>query len=81
MKKHTKRVVPVFATEAAEAKWWFANRDIHAKQMLDAREQGRGADTHEKEVGGKDRGVPEGSGASGGAADCRGGPGFGAKAG
>ena len=36
MKKQTKRVVPMFATEAEEAKWWFEQRDAHAEQTLEA---------------------------------------------
>ena len=36
MNKQTKRVVPVFPSEAAEAQWWFKNRDLHAKQTFDA---------------------------------------------
>ncbi|MFN0103802.1 MAG: hypothetical protein ACKV2U_17180 [Bryobacteraceae bacterium] len=31
-----KRVIPAFATEAEEAKWWFKNRNIHGKQLLAA---------------------------------------------
>lgn len=31
-----KRIVPVFATEAEEADWWFQNRHIHDKDLLDA---------------------------------------------
>src|ERR1700760_4745386 len=30
------RIVPHFDTEAEEAQWWFNNRDLHGKQMLEA---------------------------------------------
>ena len=33
MKNQYKRVVPVFATEAAEADWWYKNRKTHDKQL------------------------------------------------
>ena len=36
MKKQSKRVVPAFATEAEEAKWWHKNRKIHDKQLVAA---------------------------------------------
>jgi len=36
MKKQTKRIVPAFATEAEEAKWWYKNRNVHGKQLLAA---------------------------------------------
>ena len=31
-----KRIVPMFATEAEEAEWWYKNRNIHGKQLLAA---------------------------------------------
>src|SRR5438552_359911 len=40
MKKQTKRIVPVFPTEAEEAEWWYKNRKIHDKQLLDAVKSG-----------------------------------------
>lgn len=33
--KQSKRVIPAFASEAEEAKWWFKNRGIHGGQLLD----------------------------------------------
>jgi hypothetical protein len=36
MKKQTKRIVPVFATEAEEADWWYKNRKLHGEQLLAA---------------------------------------------
>jgi predicted DNA binding CopG/RHH family protein len=38
--KHPKNVVPVFATEAEEADWWYKNRNTHGKQLLDAVKNG-----------------------------------------
>jgi predicted DNA binding CopG/RHH family protein len=44
MKKQThkqpKRVIPVFATEAEEAKWWYRNRGVHGEQLLAAVKNG-----------------------------------------
>jgi predicted DNA binding CopG/RHH family protein len=44
MKKQTqkqpKRVMPVFATEADEAKWWHRNRGVHGEQLLAAVKNG-----------------------------------------
>ena len=40
MKKQTNRIVPVFPTEAEEAEWWYKNRKIHDKQLLDAVKSG-----------------------------------------
>ena len=40
MKKPTKRTVPRFATEAEEADWWYKNRHIHDKQLLEAVKSG-----------------------------------------
>ncbi len=34
--KKTKRVMPVFATEAEEAAWWYENRRQHGKETLEA---------------------------------------------
>jgi predicted DNA binding CopG/RHH family protein len=34
MEKQPKRVMPVFATEAEEAQWWYQNRNLHGKQLL-----------------------------------------------
>jgi len=31
-----KRVLPVFATEAEESKWWFKNRGIQGEELLAA---------------------------------------------
>jgi predicted DNA binding CopG/RHH family protein len=36
----TKRIVPMFATEAEEAEWWYKNRNIHGKQLLVAVKSG-----------------------------------------
>jgi len=36
MKKQTNRIVPAFATEAEEADWWYKNRHVHDKQLLEA---------------------------------------------
>jgi len=36
MKKQTKRIVPWFATEEEEADWWYKNRKVHDKELLDA---------------------------------------------
>ena len=36
----TKRIVPMFATEAEEAEWWYKNRKIHDKQLLAAVKSG-----------------------------------------
>ncbi len=36
----TKRAAPTFATEAAEAEWWFKNRNIHGKRLLAAVKSG-----------------------------------------
>jgi hypothetical protein len=38
--KKTKRLVPMFATEAEEAEWWYKNRKIHDKQLLAAVKSG-----------------------------------------
>jgi hypothetical protein len=38
--KQPKRVVPVFATEAEEADWWYKHRNTHGKQLLDAVKNG-----------------------------------------
>ncbi len=40
LEEQPKRVVPAFATEAEEADWWYANRNIHSKQMLAAVKSG-----------------------------------------
>jgi predicted DNA binding CopG/RHH family protein len=40
MTKQTKRVVPKFATEAEEAEWWYKNRELHGKQLLEAVKSG-----------------------------------------
>lgn len=40
MKKKTKRVVPVFATGAEEAGWWYENRKIHDRQLRTAVKSG-----------------------------------------
>jgi predicted DNA binding CopG/RHH family protein len=32
--------VPTFATEAAEAEWWYKNRNIHGEQLLAAVKSG-----------------------------------------
>jgi hypothetical protein len=36
MKTPTKRIVPRFATEKEEADWWYQNREVHGKQLLEA---------------------------------------------
>src|SRR6202521_4980 len=36
----TKRIVPMFATEAEEAAWWHKNRNIHGKELLAAVKSG-----------------------------------------
>jgi hypothetical protein len=38
--REIKRAVPVFATEAEEAEWWYQNRKIHDKQLLTAVKRG-----------------------------------------
>jgi predicted DNA binding CopG/RHH family protein len=40
MEKQPKRVMPVFATEAEEAQWWYQNRDTHGKQLVAAVKNG-----------------------------------------
>ncbi len=40
MKKQPTRVVPAFATEVAEADWWYENRKIHDKQLRAALKSG-----------------------------------------
>ena len=40
MKKQSKRIVPVFATEAEEAEWWYKNRNVDGKQLLTAVKSG-----------------------------------------
>lgn len=40
IEKQSKLVVPVFATEAEEAKWWYRNRERHGKQFLAAVKSG-----------------------------------------
>ena len=40
MKKLSNRTVPVFATEAEEADWWYQNRNFHGKQLLAAVKSG-----------------------------------------
>ena len=35
-----KDVIPVFATEAEEAEWWYKNRNMHGKQLLAAVKSG-----------------------------------------
>ncbi len=35
------RRIPVFATEAEEAKWWYDNREELAKDFVEARKAGR----------------------------------------
>lgn len=39
--KRSRRVIPVFATEAEEAKWWYKNRSRHGKQLLAAVKNGQ----------------------------------------
>ena len=40
MKKRTHRIVPAFATEAEEADWWYQNRNVHGKELLEAVRRG-----------------------------------------
>jgi predicted DNA binding CopG/RHH family protein len=40
MKKEDKRIVPKFATEAEEAEWWYRNREVHGKELLEAGRSG-----------------------------------------
>jgi len=40
MEKQPQRVIPVFATEAEEAQWWYRNRKLHGKQLLAAVKNG-----------------------------------------
>jgi hypothetical protein len=35
------RRIPVFATEAEEAKWWYENREELAQDFVEARKAGR----------------------------------------
>ncbi len=39
--KKTERTVPMFATEAEEAEWWYKNRNVHGKQLLAAVKSGK----------------------------------------
>ena len=39
-KEQPKRVIPVFATEAEEAQWWYKNRNLHGKRLLAAVKNG-----------------------------------------
>jgi hypothetical protein len=39
--KRPKRGIPVFATEAEEAAWWYKNRNLHGKQLLAAVKNGQ----------------------------------------
>src|ERR1022692_3406525 len=41
-KEQPKRVIPVFATEAEEAQWWYRNRNLHGKELLAAVKNGEG---------------------------------------
>ena len=38
--KQPKRDIPVFATEAEEAEWWYKNRNIHGRQLQAAIKKG-----------------------------------------
>ncbi len=40
IQEQPKRVMPAFATEAEEAKWWYKNRNVHGKQLLAAVKNG-----------------------------------------
>lgn len=40
IEKQSKRVIPIFATGAEEAKWWFKNRSLHGNQMFEAVKSG-----------------------------------------
>jgi predicted DNA binding CopG/RHH family protein len=40
IKKQNKRVIPTFATVGEEAEWWYENRSVHGKQLLDAVKSG-----------------------------------------
>ena len=40
MGKQTKRAVPVFASEAEEADWWFRSRNKHGRELLAAVKSG-----------------------------------------
>jgi hypothetical protein len=72
----TKRIVPMFATEAEEAEWWYKNRNVHGKELLAAVKSGEA-----QILTRSDSGIQEEAGAGGGAADSRGGSGVGSKAG
>ena len=39
-KKHS-ALIPAFATEAEEAKWWFENRGVHGNQMRQSVKSGQ----------------------------------------
>ena len=41
LEKQPKRVIPVFATEAEEAEWWYKNRNQHGKQLVAAVRSGQ----------------------------------------
>ena len=41
MKKQRKRTVPVFASEAEEAAWWYDNRKLHEREFAAAMENGQ----------------------------------------
>ena len=40
MQTRPKRVMPAFATEAEEARWWHKNRSIHGKELFAAVKSG-----------------------------------------
>jgi len=40
MEKQPQRALPVLATEAEEAQWWYRNRNLHGKQLLAAVKNG-----------------------------------------
>lgn len=43
MKKAPSRsiIIPAFATEAEEAEWWYENREVHGRLMLEAARAGK----------------------------------------
>ena len=49
MKKQIKRLIPAFAREADEAKWWYENRKVHGEQLLDSTGKGGEAKVLTKE--------------------------------
>ncbi len=41
MSESTKKILPAFESEAAEAQWWFDNREAHGEEFIRAMDEGR----------------------------------------